>query len=182
MALSRDGRSTRLGPGEVYFRCGSCRRTDIGEPDRKYCTRCGPTMADIEIAIEASRPRCPNCDQKHDRLEGRVYCSKRCFNAHRAQDALDMAEAFRAELNLGAATGWLHRLFGYLSERDGTGCYLCGKRIDMDRKDAMGPSVDHLIPRSHGGTHDLANVALVHRRCNSRKGNRAANEQLRLIG
>ena len=125
---------------------------------------------------------CPHCHERFLSNYGRKFCSSQCADAYRATDALDMAEAFRKELNLGAATGYLHALYRYLADRDGDECYLCGRRVNLERKGSKGPSVDHLIPRSHGGTHDLANVALVHKSCNSRKGNRPANEQLRLLG
>jgi 5-methylcytosine-specific restriction endonuclease McrA len=46
----------------------------------------------------------------------------------------------------------------------------------------MGPSLDHIVPVSLGGTHTWANVQLAHLRCNVSKGNRPANEQLRLVG
>ena len=175
--------STRLqGPDDAYVTCRDCKRTVIGKVGDERCPSCNRRHGVILAAIEKRKVECPNCGTRHHEPYGRIYCSKQCYNAHRAQDALDMAESFRNELNLGAATGWLRRLFGYLADRDGDDCYLCGRRIDLERKDMKGPSVDHLIPRSHGGTHDLANVALVHRICNSRKGNRAANEQLRLIG
>lgn len=61
-----------------------------------------------------------------------------------------------------------------LAERDGTECGLCGEQVDLDLSfpDPMSPSVDHVIPWSLGGTHDLANLQLAHLSCNCRKGNR----------
>lgn len=52
-----------------------------------------------------------------------------------------------------------------IKERDGTLCYLCGKPItngDM--------TMEHLIPKSKGGSSRVDNLALVHGRCNTRKG------------
>lgn len=42
--------------------------------------------------------------------------------------------------------------------------------------------MDHVIPLTKGGNHELANVRLAHLRCNVSKGNRGGNEQLLLIG
>lgn len=44
------------------------------------------------------------------------------------------------------------------------------KRKDIDL------TIDHLLPRSKGGTHDLSNLALVHRECNHNKGNLTLEE------
>jgi 5-methylcytosine-specific restriction endonuclease McrA len=47
----------------------------------------------------------------------------------------------------------------------------------------MAISIDHVIPVSMGGTHDLANLAAAHRICNTKKSNRSLGpEQLRMIG
>lgn len=34
-------------------------------------------------------------------------------------------------------------------------------------------SADHIVPRSHGGSDDLANLRPSHRLCNSRRGDRS---------
>lgn len=46
-------------------------------------------------------------------------------------------------------------------------CYLCNKAIEF-RQD----SLDHIVPLSKGGTNNRDNLAIAHRGCNSRKGNR----------
>lgn len=107
-------------------------------------------------------------------LKGR-FCSPKCANAYMAEDHMAMVEAARNALDLPAATGWLHKLFAYLADRDGEQCSLCDEPIDLQSKDTRwGPSVDHVLPRSRGGSHELTNLALAHRSCNSRKGNRVA--------
>lgn len=52
-------------------------------------------------------------------------------------------------------------------------CAICGGQIDMalSGRTANGPSVDHIVATSAGGSfHDLGNWQLSHRRCNSAKG------------
>lgn len=57
-----------------------------------------------------------------------------------------------------------------LGERDGWVCHLCGKPIKLRSGGAaMAPSIDHLIPISAGGAHVWSNVAIAHKRCNSRR-------------
>lgn len=62
--------------------------------------------------------------------------------------------------------------------RDGGICYLCGGRCDWsdyERKDGKKiagnnyPSIDHVIPLAHNGTHTWDNVRLAHRWCNTMK-------------
>ena len=59
-------------------------------------------------------------------------------------------------------------------ERDGWVCQICGEEVDsmLSGTDPRGPSLDHIIPISKGGTHTHGNVQLAHRRCNTRKGSR----------
>ena len=56
----------------------------------------------------------------------------------------------------------------------GNSCTLCGSpiRLDLPRRHPDGPSVEHLRPRSKGGSDDLPNLRPAHLRCNSARGNR----------
>lgn len=47
-------------------------------------------------------------------------------------------------------------------ERDKYRCVRCGTHLDL--------SVDHIIPESKGGAHDLSNFQTLCRSCNSKKG------------
>lgn len=71
-----------------------------------------------------------------------------------------------------------------LCERDDWRCHICGCKIEKNkRKDAsMGPSIDHVIPLSKGGSHTWQNVRIAHRSCNSRKGNRPLKQKNLPIG
>jgi 5-methylcytosine-specific restriction endonuclease McrA len=54
-------------------------------------------------------------------------------------------------------------------ERWGRRCHLC-------KEDIVGQvSVDHLIPRSRGGTDDIENLRPAHLECNKRRGARRAH-------
>lgn len=55
-------------------------------------------------------------------------------------------------------------------ERDNRTCKECGSTEDL--------SIDHIIPRSKGGTHDEDNLQTLCRRCNSAKNNRQAKADL----
>lgn len=87
------------------------------------------------------------------------------------------------------AMHWRYELVGYLRDRDGDDCQLCDVRMDFDvatgpRGEDHGASVDHVVPRSRGGSDDLANLQLTHWSCNRSKkaGFVDGGEQLRLVG
>lgn len=72
---------------------------------------------------------------------------------------------------------WAHprtraKLAAALIERDGLACAICGRPIDphAPRGSAAGLSIDHVVPRSRGGGHDLANLRLAHHGCNASRG------------
>lgn len=50
-----------------------------------------------------------------------------------------------------------------------TVCGLCGKPVDtsLPGTDPLGPCVDHITPRSRGGTNDRSNLRLAHTGCNA---------------
>lgn len=65
-----------------------------------------------------------------------------------------------------------------LAERDQWQCKLCNQAISKDAKHykgnlhLQGPSLDHIVPVSLGGTHTWDNVQLAHYYCNSIRGNK----------
>lgn len=151
--------------------CRDCRKPADTLVDGVRCYLCEQAhqakiddVAEFERIREDERPRCRHCFGRIKPGAQRSFCSAVCANAYRAKDALAFIDAARQQLDINAATGVLHRLFE--DEPD-----------DL----AEGPSVDHVTPRSKGGTHDLTNLALTHRRCNSRKGARDAEAETERI-
>lgn len=71
-----------------------------------------------------------------------------------------------------------HVTISYLGKRDSWRCGICRERI-TDRTQA---SIDHIVPLSRGGAHELANVHIAHKHCNYAKNNRGGGEQLLLVG
>lgn len=61
-----------------------------------------------------------------------------------------------------------------LLRRDGFNCHICKKPLNLRAEyNAWDqPSLDHIIPRSEGGSHKLENLKLAHRMCNSVRGSR----------
>lgn len=59
-----------------------------------------------------------------------------------------------------------------LYERDDWTCHLCGDLVDRygDPNGDRAPSLDHIVPRSLGGSDEPVNLKTACRACNSRKG------------
>lgn len=51
-------------------------------------------------------------------------------------------------------------------------CLFCGGRLALDPRTGDGATLEHIRPRTDGGTDDLGNLALAHGRCNNEKGRR----------
>jgi hypothetical protein len=64
---------------------------------------------------------------------------------------------------------------GEIAKRDGTECKICGDEVDLNAgpKDPFRGSVDHIVPRSRGGSNDPSNLQLSHLWCNQVKSDRA---------
>lgn len=67
-----------------------------------------------------------------------------------------------------------------LVRRDGDRCRWCGIRLVLDAPQAAWNrlTVDHLVPRSAGGTDALVNLTLACKRCNNRRGPMSVEEWL----
>jgi len=52
-------------------------------------------------------------------------------------------------------------------------CFYCGRKIFVSTHGATIATVEHILPRSRGGTNDLKNLALACVNCNNEKGRNA---------
>lgn len=64
------------------------------------------------------------------------------------------------------------QMVSLITDRDGYLCYLCSRGFSS----VSPPTLDHVIPLAKGGTWDLENLKLAHKRCNVEKGDRLLNE------
>lgn len=62
-----------------------------------------------------------------------------------------------------------------LAERDGWDCFYCRTTLE-GKPDRPIPTIDHLVPRSRGGTNHAENLVLCCQSCNSSKGARTPEE------
>ena len=90
---------------------------------------------------------CLTCEREIKTAYMELYCSKTCY--------------FKT-LKVPVKVVW---------ERDDKTCHICGELVDMEQA-----SRDHLVPRAHGGPTTFDNVALAHKKCNSRRGTKPVAE------
>ena len=65
-------------------------------------------------------------------------------------------------------TPWSKAAYAVVFERDGHACRYCGS---LERL-----TIDHVIPRSRGGSDDAGNLVVACKSCNSRKKDRTPDE------
>jgi 5-methylcytosine-specific restriction endonuclease McrA len=138
----------------------------------------------------SSRPKRQTCGEDCQRKRQSQYVSARVVERYHTDPEfrdwmLAQAHARRAD-KLGLDSNAV--LLSYLIKRDKGRCQVPAclfpsrKVAPLGSSGPMKPSIDHKIPLSKGGTHDLANTQLAHYRCNLSKNNRGGGEQLLLIG
>lgn len=173
---------------EFFARRGTC-------ATNKYCGRtCQGLAATAQVEpkpLPTSSPllfrHCKRCDAPMIKRNGRMYCSDECRRLNNIERIMELYDAAASTGRVKEAMHWRREMTNYLAERDGVKCGICRKRVDITltsgpRGNPMGPSIDHVVPRSQGGTNDLANLRLTHWVCNNRRNNRGGDEQLRLVG
>jgi len=94
-----------------------------------------------------------------------IYCSQTCKS---------MDHNFKHRNGSGRRTTTARRRL--IIERDNGICYLCNKQIPFNEIE-----IDHLIPRSRGGSSQPDNLSVSCMKCNRHKGNRIGLEQLKRL-
>lgn len=61
-------------------------------------------------------------------------------------------------------------------QRDKMRCRFCGVKLPLDRPKRAHPTLDHLLPRSRGGTNTMENLVTSCADCNNRKGDKTPEE------
>lgn len=153
----------------IYIRdCLWCARPFVARhPRGVYCSdMCRTTPRTCNVYIVD----CEMCGKVATLRKPGRFCSMRCKNAAKRDP--------RSRRNRGLVVGPLRAA---IFQRDGWRCHLCGESITTRefRNRPGDPTIDHLVPRSKGGTNDPANLAAAHNVCNQRRGNKGA-VQLRL--
>ena len=49
-------------------------------------------------------------------------------------------------------------------------CLICNGNLSFDEPTGVGANLEHIVPRSRGGTNDPSNLGVTHPSCNAEKG------------
>jgi len=102
------------------------------------------------------------------RSERKIYCSKECRDFYRNQ----MRDERDRQYRNAKTPAFKARIY---FKSNGV-CGICGLPIDtaLTYPDPESLSLDHIIPRSKGGSHAASNLRATHLRCNVARGDRDA--------
>jgi 5-methylcytosine-specific restriction endonuclease McrA len=167
---------------------GACAQRQRHERERAAREAAGvETVEDLQRFCPVYFPPCAHCGRRFcARRSTTRFCGQTCREAAGlarllARYATDPAVRERSIAHAQArratrlGLGSKRMLLSALAERDGWTCQLCRQPLDpATTVKALKPSLDHVVPLSRGGSHDLSNVQLAHYACNLSKGNRSA--------
>lgn len=159
---------TSAWPRYAWTTCAHC-GTDFlpKSTNAKYCSRkCMWTWherkagARSQADIAAEVRNCQRCSAAYQSPSPqRVHCSDLCRDQAATERGTHLYH------------GWIRpAIRTAIYERDGHMCWLCGESVDYTadpQRDDWAPTLDHITPRSKGGTHDVSNLRTAHRWCNA---------------
>lgn len=162
------GRACQL----TWKECPTCNDSFVARrADSTYCgRRCQPNARRRRPTKPRLVQTCPQCEASFLATDGASqtrFCTPRCARVwHRRADR-DRRRARRSGPKLADRIDRI-RVF----ERDNWTCGLCGRGVDraLSSTAPLGPTLDHIVPLSCGGSHTYENVQLAHWACNRRKG------------
>lgn len=157
-------------------RCTVCQGIVLRRAPAKRCSAECDVLHRRALHAEKMSERRHVCEQCGNEFEGRKqrYCQA-CRTNHNREVMRAIRNARRA-VKKGARRNGFGRTITLqrLIARDGPMCAICGKPTDYGAHHLTDeyPSIDHVVPLSHGGDHSWTNVRVTHRGCNSFRGDR----------
>lgn len=140
-------------------------RTSASKPHCLDCRRARPTYRTRPAPGSIESWDCTKCGQVSTRPATKGQRPKLCTSC---RDSYWIAKSKRLEIY----------------RRDAWTCWLCEESVDSEligSTSSWRPSLDHVIPRSHGGSDSPGNLRLAHFWCNvTRRDDRYAPEDFRV--
>lgn len=169
--------------GPIPRTCGVCQQVFASRDYRaRFCSRtCRDEWQQTSRTLKWPSSRiwvrdCDECGAVFVARHGRTrLCSDECRRLRNISQVLDRHYGYVYNAMREGP------LLDYLLERDRRRCGICHKPVRA-KSGERGPSIDHIQPRSRGGSDELVNLQLAHLFCNRSKNNRGGGEQLLLVG
>lgn len=144
-------------------RCGRCKAA-VAARQRRYAAKrkAEGRPIDYSAARVLVAATCGQCDVSFmSRTDGGVrrFCSLDCANDFQGRSPVARFRIARSKrLAIYEACGWV--------------CQLCLSPVRTDVKPSHPryPTLDHIVPRAHGGSDDESNLRLACFQCNTRRG------------
>lgn len=172
-------------------------RKELAKPPRPRCANCGAEMArrgtnkfcykpDCQVAKRRyDKERAPECSEPgcERPVIGRGLCGPHYAAVWRAENP-DKSAACNHRYRARKRDAFVEDVDrSAVLERDGWRCGICGERIPKRAKypDPQSASIDHVVPLSKGGKHEMRNVQAAHLICNALKSDRGVGDQLALM-
>ena len=175
----------------VIFACRTCGEQYTADSTsamkRRTCPNCRRIKAQKEKELEEKRRELKALQKRLEELETKIERGWKAAQRREGHKETVRAARKRIELRRGnriKVNGEIDKDISLkrLFRRDKGICHICGKPCDYEdytRSDKgafivgkLYPSIDHVKPLSHGGTHTWDNVRLAHMICNAYKGNK----------
>lgn len=137
------------------------------EKQAKTCVLCDRELS-IDNFYDAKRSLCIECDRKTARnrmreygrtIRGKASCALKHARQNIKKNGYDVKDDLTVD-----------ELVEALEFFDT--CAYCGKPFSG----LSDKSIEHIVPLSKGGDNTISNICIVHRSCNSKKGDRSVSE------
>ena len=148
-----------------YSICLVCNQTFLlKRPWQKACSyKCGYTHRNSKKVAKVNHGLCVRCGKSlSNKRSNAIYCSTTCKS---------MDHNFKQLKSAGKRVTTARRRL--IVERDNFACYMCNSVVTLKSAE-----IDHLIPRSRGGSSSPNNLSTACLPCNRSRGNRIDVEQL----
>lgn len=180
--------------------CRPCRR--LKPKPRSCCSICGGPITMGPSSLPGGEPACRTCRANYVNPEAmcnlcatcarpiyagipsQLFCSMVCRRYWKNRTPAKRAVNRRRDAAK-RGKGRTAETFDPVDifRRDRWQCQACGISTKRHRfPDPRAATLDHIVPVSKGGEHTRANTRCLCFSCNCSKGDRATNDQLRLVG
>lgn len=166
-----------VGGRTAVYCSDACRST--GGPKTLTCVVCGEPFAPWKrLSVCSAR-----CQRRQAISGGHVPLVTDCQRCGSVIDLMHIGKGGRKRRSDTKICDWCrarrytrHKvsIMDLVNKQGHSLCGICSDPVDLSLRtpDLFRASVDHILPYSHGGSHDLANLQLAHLYCNYLKSDR----------